>query len=450
MSEKTETTGREARCGFCGRARGEVGPLVRGVEAGQNPLICRACVTQAGRVLDGLDAQQLPKQDQLATIPSPKDIVAHLDHSVIGQDRAKRTLAIAVSNHYVRLVDALDRGSPTPIVTDPGLKDVTIEKSNVLLIGPSGSGKTHLARALADYLSVPSAVADATTLTETGYVGEDVETVLYKLLLAANMDVGAAQRGIVYLDEIDKLRGGRAAGTRDVKLGVQHCLLKLIEGSVVSVPPSGGYKLVGEQCISFDTTNVLFIFGGAFTELDVIIARRLGRAATFGFDRPTRARSDEAIDPLHHVLPEDLERFGLIPELVGRIPVIATLDDLGVDDLVRILQQLKNSLIGQYRKLLKYRHADLEFTDGAIREVALIAHERGTGARGLRAVVESVLEPVMFDPEPWASYRVTDEAVRGGPIEKIDLIGLTEEPVVPATPAPPLRHRMGRRAVGGS
>ena len=373
-------------------------------------------------------------------LPTPREIVAHLDRSVVGQDRAKRTLAVAVSNHFIRLLDAMDRASSDPIVTDAGLRHVTIEKSNVLLIGPSGSGKTLLAKALAESLGVPFAIADATTLTEAGYVGEDVESVLHKLLLAAGMDVQAALRGIVYLDEIDKLGGGRVYGTKDLRLGVQHGLLKIIEGTVASVPPSGGYKLVGESCIPFDTSNVLFICGGAFVGLEEIIARRLGQGASFGFEQSGPAHEVEASSPLHHVLPEDVEKFGLIPELLGRLPVIATLDDLGVEDLVRILQEPKNSLLGQYRKLLKYRHADLEFTEGAIREIARIAHERGTGARGLRAVVERILEPVLFDPKPWMTTRITEETVRGGEPE-YDLFSL------PSTA--PLRHRLARRPAAG-
>jgi len=390
----------------------------------------------------GSPVEQRPHgQVKPGAIPPPREIVAHLDRSVVGQDRAKRTLAVAVSNHLVRLLDAVDRASPAPIVAEAGLRHITIEKSNVLLIGPSGSGKTHLARALAECLNVPFAVADATTLTEAGYVGEDVESVLHKLLVAANMDVQAAQGGIVYIDEIDKLGGGRVFGTKDMRLGVQHALLKMIEGTVASVPPSGGYKAIGETCIPFDTSNVLFICGGAFVGLEEIISRRLGRGASFGFDRPTSDRLEEAASPLHHVLPEDLERFGLIPELLGRLPVIATLDDLGVDDLVRILREPKDSLIAQYRKLLKYRHANLSFTDGALMEIARIAHARGTGARGLRSIVERVLEPVLFDPQPWTYYHVTEESVRGGEVEVTDLLDLPE--------AAPLRHRVARRSAGG-
>ena len=382
--------------------------------------------------------------------PTPREIVARLDRSVVGQDRAKRTLAVAVSNHFVRLIDSSDRDSTAPIVTDAALRYVNIEKSNVLLIGPSGSGKTHLAKALAECVGVPFAVADATTLTEAGYVGEDVETVLYKLLLSAGGNVAEARQGIVYLDEIDKLGGGRVHGTKDMRLGVQHALLRMIEGTVANVPPSGGYKVVGETCIPFDTANVLFICGGAFVGLEEIVARRLGRGATFGFDPPAAERHDESAHPLHQVLPEDVEDFGLIPELLGRLPIIATLDDLGVEDLVRILQEPKNSLLGQYCKLLKYRHVRLEFTEGAIRAIAESAHERGTGARGLRAIVERVLEPVLFDPKPWTTARITEATVRGGEVGKLDFFGLPAAPPKPASPAAPLRHRIGRRSAGGS
>jgi ATP-dependent Clp protease ATP-binding subunit ClpX len=380
-------------------------------------------------------ASRPPEQALLASIPSPKQIVTRLDQVVVGQQRAKRTLAIAVSSHFVRLLDAIDRASPNPIVADPALRSVTIEKSNILLVGPSGSGKTLLVRALADYLNVPFAIADATTLTETGYVGEDVETILHKLLMAAGGDVGRAQQGIAYLDESDKLSGGHIHG-KDLRLGVQHALLKMVEGTIVNVPPSGGYKLVGESCIPFDTTNVLFICGGAFVGLDEIVSRRLGRVG-FGFDRTVR---EETKNPLHHVLPEDLEGFGLIPELLGRLPVIVSLDDLSIDDLARILTEPKDSLLDQYRKLLAYHGADLEFTDGAIREIARIAHERGTGARGLRAVVERVLEPVLFDPRPGMACRVTEATVRGGPPE-YDLFSFPR--------AAPLRHRLARRPAAG-
>jgi ATP-dependent Clp protease ATP-binding subunit ClpX len=390
-------------------------------------------------------ASRPPEQALLASIPTPKQIVAYLDQTVVGQDRAKRRLAIAVSNHYIRLLDALDRTSPAPIVVDASLREVAIEKSNILLIGPSGSGKTLLAKTLAEYLSVPFAIADATTLTEAGYVGEDVESILYKLLIAADMDVQAAQGGIIYIDEIDKLTGGRVHG-KDLRLGVQHALLKMIEGSIVNVPPSGGYRMPGETATPFDTTNILFICGGAFVGLEGIVSRRHGGGG-IGFDRTGR---EEAERPLHHVLPEDLEGFGLIPELIGRLPVIVTLDALGVDDLVRILQEPKNSLLGQYRKLLAYHGADLEFTPGAIREVARIAHARLTGARGLRAVVEQVVEGVLFDPSPWVTYRITEATVRGEQAAVADwLVGESGSSAKRADPAAPLRHKLVRRTAQG-
>ncbi|AMV40222.1 ATP-dependent Clp protease ATP-binding subunit ClpX [Planctomyces sp. SH-PL62] len=376
-----------------------------------------------------------------AALPTPRMIVQRLDRSVVGQDRAKCTLAVAVANHHVRLFDVLDWESAAPTVTDASLRQVVIEKSNVLLIGPSGSGKTHLARALAECLDVPFAVADATTLTEAGYVGDDVETVLHKLLMAAGGDVAEARQGIVFIDEIDKLGGDRVHGTKDMRLGVQHALLRMIEGTVANVPPSGGYKVVGETCVPFDTSNVLFICGGAFVGLEEIVARRIGRRASFGFEQAGSTVGDEAENPLHNVLPEDVEGFGLIPELLGRLPIIATLDDLGVEDLARILREPTNSLLAQYRKLLKYRHTDLELTDGAIREIAKMAHERGNGARGLRAVVERVLEPVLFDPRPWTTARITEATVRGGEVE-YDPFGLPG--------AAPLRHRIVRRSATGS
>ena len=448
MSESNETEGQAARCDYCRRPRTEVGRLILGGD-GEHPVtICRSCVTQAGRVLDGLDAQRATRPERLATIPSPRDIVAHLDKSVVGQGQAKRTLAIAVSNHFKRLLDHSDRGAADPVISDPGLREVQIEKSNVLLIGPSGSGKTHLARSLAAYLSVPLFVADATILTESGYVGEDMEGVIHRLLLAANMDVQSAQRGIIFIDEIDKLRAGQAHGTKDMRLGVQHALLKLIEGTRCSVPPGGGNRHPMEQCIPFDTTNVLFICGGAFGGLEEIISRRQGRD-TFGFGPSSHEPQDEGASLLAHVLPEDLERFGLIPELLGRLLVITTLDDLDVEDLVRILREPKDSLIGQYHKLIAYHHTVLEFTDEAVREVAMIAHERGTGARGLRAVIEAVLEPVLFDPQPWTTYFIDEEAVRGGEIEKLGLFNLIAASEKPS-PAAPLRHRLGRRSHGAS
>ncbi len=381
--------------------------------------ICAFCATRA---LAEITPQPVPepappperpsKEARLASMPSPKTLVAYLDLHVIGQAIAKRRLALGVSNHFKRLVDAWDKDAPDPIVTDADLRDVVVEKSNILLIGPSGSGKTHLVRSLASYLNVPLVIGDATSLTEAGYVGEDVESLLSKLILAAEGDMDAAQRGIVYIDEIDKIQRS-GSGFKDLRLGVQHALLKLIEGSVATVPPAGGYKHPMQPGIPFDTTNVLFICGGAFVGLEEIIAKRLGRGG-FGFSQMSENRQVADDGLLRQVKPEDLEQFGLIPEIIGRLPVIAPLDALGVDDLARILQTLKNSLLNQFRKLVRFHGADLLFTDAAIKEIARIALERGTGARGLRSVVEEVLEGVLFDAEADVRYVITDKTVRGG------------------------------------
>jgi len=348
----------------------------------------------------------------LASIPAPKNLVAHLDQFVIGQDIAKRRLALGVSNHFKRLVDAWDKDALDPIVTDANLRDVVVEKSNILLIGPSGSGKTHLVKSLASYLNVPLTIGDATSLTEAGYVGDDVESLLSKLILTAEGDMDAAQRGIVYIDEIDKIKT-TGSGFKDMRLGVQHALLKLIEGSVATVPPQGGYKHPAQPGIPFDTSNVLFICGGAFVGLEDIIAKRLGRGG-FGFGQMSENRQVAGDGLLRQVKPEDLEAFGLIPEIIGRLPVIAPLDALGVDDLAQILQTPKNSLVQQYRKLVRFHGADLLFTDAAVKEIARIALDRGTGARALRSVIEEVLEAVLFDAESGIRYVVTDRTVRGG------------------------------------
>ena len=271
--------------------------------------------------------------------------------------------------------------APDPIVADPDFGMWSIEKSNILLIGPSGSGKTHLVKSLASYLNVPLVIGDATSLTEAGYVGDDVESLLSKLILAAEGDMDAAQRGIVYIDEIDKIKT-TGSGFKDLRLGVQHALLKMLEGTIATVPPQGGYKHPMQPGVPFDTTNVLFICGGAFVGLEDIIAKRLGRGG-FGFGQMSENRQVAADGLLRQVKPEDLEQFGLIPEIIGRLPVIAPLDALGVEDLARILQSTKGSLIQQFRKLVRFHGADLMFTDAAIREIARIALERGTGARGL-------------------------------------------------------------------
>src|SRR5208337_1625323 len=339
-------------------------------EGGLDPptRICAFCATRA---LAEITPQPVPeptppperpsKEALLASIPSPKTLVAHLDQFDIGQAIAKRRLALGVSNHYKRLVDCWDRGAPDPIIADADLQIVRIEKSNILLIGPSGSGKTHLVKSLASYLNVPLVIGDATSPTEAGYVGDDVESLLSRLIQATEGDMDAAQRGIVYIDEIDKIKT-TGSGFKDMRLGVQHALLKLIEGSVATVPPAGGYKHPAQTGIPFDTTNVLFICGGAFVGLEDIIAKRLGRGG-FGFGQLSENCQVAGDGLLRQVKPEDLEAFGLIPELIGRLPVIAPLDTLGVDDLARILQSTKGSLIQQFRKLVRFHGADLVFTD---------------------------------------------------------------------------------------
>ncbi len=274
------------------------------------------------------------------------------------------------------------------------------------------STKTHLVRSLASYLDVSLIIGDATSLTEAGYVGDDVESLLYRLLQQAEGDIDAAQWGIVYIDEIDKLRAG-GMGRKDMRVGVQHALLKLLEGTVATVPPAGGYKHPMQPGIPFDTTNVLFICGGAFVGLEEIVARRLGQAR-FGFGQVTEENTEPTGGLLRHVLPEDLEIYGLIPELIGRLPVVAPLNPLGVDDLARILQAPKDSLVAQFRKLVRFHGADLMFTDAAVREVAWVALERGRGARGLRSVIEEVLEGVLFEAEAGVRYVITEETVRGG------------------------------------
>ena len=335
-------------------------------EGGFEPLV-HICAFCASRAVSQTTPQPAPepapaperpsKEERLAFIPTPKSVVTHLDQFVIGQDVAKRKLALGVSNHFKRLVDNWDRNDPDPIITDADLQNVRIEKSNILLIGPSGSGKTYLVKSLASLLNVPLAIGDATSLTEAGYVGEDVESLLVKLIRAASGDIDAALRGIVYIDEIDKLRLDGSGG-KDMRLGVQHALLKMLEGTVATVPPAGGYKHPMQPGIPFDSTNVLFICGGAFTGLEQIIAKRLGRGG-FGFNQLAESYQVSVDGLLRQVQPQDLQQFGLIPELVGRLPVIASLDSLGVDDLARILQTPKGSIIQQFRKLVRFHGADL-------------------------------------------------------------------------------------------
>ena len=403
----------EPRCSFCGRPQSEVQKLI----AGPGVYICDECVAVAQHIMEEEKAEETP-DFQLKDLPTPHEIKATLDEYVIGQEAAKKTLSVAVYNHYKRLQTNFSASDD----------DVELQKSNIVMVGPTGSGKTLLAQTLARLLDVPFAIADATSLTEAGYVGEDVENCLLKLIQAADYDIAKAERGIIYIDEIDKIarKSENPSITRDVSgEGVQQALLKILEGTVAGVPPQGGRKHPHQEMLQIDTTNILFICGGAFDGLDKIIEQRTDTSSV-GFGSQLQSKKQRDVGKLFELVePHDLLKFGIIPELVGRLPVITSLNSLRKEDLVKILTEPKNALCKQYHKLLEYDNVALSFESGALDAIAEKAIKRQIGARGLRAIMESIMTKIMYEipSDPTIqSVLITEDCVRNGtePVIKRD------------------------------